>query len=246
MVLYTYKNQCLERGLSKRTTRQHLGILKHYFASLNREDNPALLVKHAKKETTLPNHLLLENELKELYRNAQTKTLIGKRNKVILGMTIFQGLKNEELSLIELDHIHLDNATIYVSSTSITNVRTLSLSPLQIHHLMEYLYEIRPRLLNEANKTTNRLFFSMGKGNSLTNAINLMTKELKKEYPIFKTITQLRESRMAIWVKEYGIRKAQYLSGIKYTSSMLRYKTTDIEQLKKKLAIAHPMERLKL
>lgn len=111
---------------------------------------------------------------------------------------------------------------------------------------MEYLYEIRPRLLNEANKTTNRLFFSMGKGNSLTNAINLMTKELKKEYPIFKTITQLRESRMAIWVKEHGIRKAQYLSGIKYTSSMLRYKTTDIEQLKKKLAIAHPMERLKL
>ena len=86
----------------------------------------------------------------------------------------------------------------------------------------------------------------MGKGNNLSNAIHLMTKELKREYPIFKTITQLRESRMAIWVKEYGIRKAQYLSGIKYTSSMLRYKTTDVEQLKKKLAIVHPMERLKL
>jgi len=73
-----------------------------------------------------------------------------------------------------------------------------------------------------------------------------MTKELKREYPIFKTITQLRESRMSLWVKEYGIRKAQYLSGIKYTSSMLRYKTADVEQLKKKLAIVHPMERLKL
>lgn len=161
-------------------------------------------------------------------------------------MTLFQGLKNEELSTIETHHIDLDDASIYIPSTNITNARTLSLHPQQIHHLMQYLYEIRPRLLIEANKSTDRLFFSMGKGNNLTNAIHLMVKELKRDHPILKTITQLRESRMVIWVKEYGIRKAQYLSGIKYTSSMLRYKTADVEQLKKKLAIAHPMERLKL
>jgi hypothetical protein len=48
------------------------------------------------------------------------------------------------------------------------------------------------------------------------------------------------------WVKEQGIRKAQYLAGVKYTSSMLRYKTRDIEQLKRKLAVVHPLERLKV
>jgi hypothetical protein len=47
-----------------------------------------------------------------------------------------------------------------------------------------------------------------------------------------------------VWVKEHGVRKAQYLSGIKYVSSMLRYKTTDIEKLKTKLAIVHPLERM--
>ena len=86
----------------------------------------------------------------------------------------------------------------------------------------------------------------MGTGNCITNALYRMMKDLKLEFPSLKTVTQIKESRMSIWVQQYGIRKAQYLSGIKYTSSMLRYKTTDIEKLKQKLAIVHPMERLKL
>lgn len=110
--------------------------------------------------------------------------------------------------------------------------------------LISYLYEFRPKLLTEAKKETNKLFFSMGTSNSIDNALQINVNHLKRKFPSFKSLTQLRESRMSIWVKKYGIRKAQYLSGIRYASSMLRYKTTDIEKLKLKLKIVHPMERL--
>ncbi len=113
-------------------------------------------------------------------------------------------------------------------------------------HLMAYMYEYRPRLLIETKKETNHLFFSMGNGFQVNNALQRKIKELKILFPSFESLTQLKESRMSIWVQEHGIRKAQYLSGIKYASSMLRYKTSDIEKLKTKLAIVHPMERLKL
>ena len=244
--LYSYKNYCLERGLSIHSTRQLLSVIKHYFKSIGREENPALLIKHKKRERTLPSQLLSKEQLQDLYRLIEAKTLIQRRDKGILGLVIFQGLKREELDVLEVHHLNLDEASIYVSASARTNARTLELHPLQMTHLMAYIYEYRPRLLTEASKETNRLFFSMGKGNSLTNALQIKTNELKTFYPSFKTLTQIKESRMAVWVKQYGVRKAQYLSGIKYTSSMLRYKTTDIEKLKTKLAIVHPMERLKL
>ena len=244
--LYAYKRECLEQGLQIGTVRERLTVVKHYFQSINREDNPALLVKHKKRTTTLPPQLLSEEELKELYRNIEAKTFIQRRDKVMLGLVIFQGLKREELDMLEVHHLNFDEADIYVPSSTKTNARNIPLNPIQLPHLMAYIYEYRPKLLREANRETERLFVSMGKGNSMTNALQFKVQSLKRTYPSFKTLTQVRESRMAIWIKEHGIRKAQYFSGIKYVSSMLRYKTADIEKLKQKLSVVHPMERLKL
>lgn len=49
----------------------------------------------------------------------------------------------------------------------ITNSRSIDLHPMQIKNLMDYLYEFRPKLLTEAKKETNKLFFSMGTSNSI-------------------------------------------------------------------------------
>mgnify|MGYP001048733674 CR=1 FL=1 len=86
----------------------------------------------------------------------------------------------------------------------------------------------------------------MGTAKFVNNAIQRKLNELKKIYPSFESLTQLKESRIRVWVQKHGIRKAQYLSGVKYTSSMLRYKTSDIDKLQPKLMIVHPMERLKI
>jgi len=241
--LYTYKRHLLDRNLKPHTIRELMSVLKHYYLSIERQENPALLVVHKKRATTLPQYLLSKDELLEIYRLVESGTIIQKRDKVIMGMLVFQGLKREEIDDMELSDLNLDDATIYVKSHSRTNARTLEIQSIQMVHLMSYIYEVRPKLLLETQKQTNKLFFSMGKGNTINNAFQLRLKKMKIAYTVFKSPTQIRESLMAIWIKQYGVRKAQYLSGIKYTSSMLRYKTTDIEKLKHKLSIIHPLER---
>ena len=149
-----------------------------------------------------------------------------------------------EIEQLELNHVDVSKATIYVPSTTQTNARTLEFHPMQMKQLLEYLYEVRNILLRERNKQTNYLFFSLGKGTKLDNVLQNSMNELKKKNRYFKSLSQLRESRISLWLKEHGVRKAQYLSGMKNASSMMRYVTHDIEKLRQKLAIIHPMERL--
>jgi integrase/recombinase XerD len=240
--LYDYKRYQKERGLSENTIRHHMIAIKHFHRSLNRDDNPAMQVKYQRQQTAKPSNLLSEAELKEFYCFIKAGNIIQRRDKVMMGMVIFQGLKKEELNNLDLSHINLDETTVYIGSTRISNSRTLELHPMQMPHVLEYLYEYRPKLLQEANKKTEKLFFSMGQGLTINSALQRKLRSLKREYPLFKSIKQIKESRMTLWVKQYGIRQAQYLSGIRYASSMLRYKQEDFERLGRKLQIGHPME----
>ena len=242
--LYDYKRSLINQKLKHQTVRQLITCIKHYFQIIAREENPALLVKHKSKEVRLPSNLFTEEALDNIYRETTIQTLIQRRDKVMLGLVIYQALKREEINRLTVHHIDIDKGCVYVPATAKTNSRTIDLSPKQMGHLMSYIYEYRPKLKELANKETEKLFFTMGKGRCFNNALSIKTQELKREFSTFKSLTQIKESRMSIWVKEHGIRKAQYLSGIKYASSMMRYKQSDVEALRKKLAIIHPMERL--
>lgn len=242
--LYQYKNDLTEQSLSTNTIRQLFAVIKLYYQSIKRTDNPALLIKHTKRQETLPSNLLSEAELINLYQNLEVTNFIQRRDKAIFGFVVFQGLKREELEKLETHFLDFNETMVYVPTSARTNARSLELHPLQVKHLMDYVFEYRPLLLKEAHKETNKLFFSMGTGNTLGSALQRKLSELKHNYKYFKSITQIKESRMSLWVKQHGVRKAQYLSGIRYASSMLRYKTTDMEKLKRKLSIVHPMEKL--
>lgn len=242
--LYRYKRYQVDRGLDHKTVRTLLTSVKHYFVSIEREDNPALLVKHRKTEKTLPTRLYTSDMLDELYLSLVSRTMIQHRDKAMLGLVIYQGLKREEINNLEVVDINTERGQVYVKERPNTHARTLALNVKQMGQLLSYLYEYRPKLLEEAEKQTDRLFFSMGKGNRIDNVMHRMSKQIKQQYPSFRNLSQLKESRMRIWVKEYGIRKAQYLSGIRYASSMLRYQERDVASMKRKLAIIHPMERL--
>lgn len=50
---------------------------------------------------------------------------------------------------------------------------------------------------------------------------------------------------MSLWLKQCGVQKAQYVSGIRYASSTLRYWTIDVAKLEQKFTIVHPMESSK-
>ena len=242
--LYDYQGYNRSKGDSISYIRTKNKAIELYFNSIGSKTNPALLLKCEKRETKLPKHILNEDEMVSIYLGYLATNINKKRNKIALGLTIFQALKRLELDTLEVEHIDFTSGYIHVPATLRTNARKLPLKQYQIQDLREYVYEIRPQLLKECKKETNKLFFSQGSGEKLNNVLSIVFRELKSNFSYFDSLMQLQQSRISIWVKEHGLRETQYMCGFRYVSSVERYVTKDMDALKNKLRLIHPLEQL--
>lgn len=57
-----------------------------------------------------------------------------------------------------------------------------------------------------------------------------------------KRFSQFRQSRIVIWIKQYGLRKAQYYAGFKGVQSAERYRQQDSEDLRQYVLQYHPLQ----
>jgi len=62
-----------------------------------------------------------------------------------------------------------------------------------------------------------------------------LAEKLKKDVYRFEGLYQLRASVIYNWVKKYDLRKAQYLSGHRYISSIEKFIIKDIRVLTKEI-----------
>lgn len=228
-------------GDSDRNIAGYKTAIQHFNQCIKMKSNPMLFVKLSKTHKTTPTNLLDEEFLETIYRDAVANTLVQKRDRCMLGLIVFLGLQRNELEALELDDIDISEMKITISATPNSNGRTLKLHGKQIAHLMDYYYTLRAKLLIESRKNTTKLFFSNGTGTGMNGAINRMLPRLKKEFNYIKDFQHLKQSRVAIWVKEHGLRDAQYLGGYKYVTSVQRYDFKSIDDLKTELEQLHPM-----
>ncbi|OEK09122.1 hypothetical protein A8C32_13505 [Flavivirga aquatica] len=68
-----------------------------------------------------------------------------------------------------------------------------------------------------------------------------LAKELKEINNSFTDVKQIRTSVIIHWLKQNGLRKAQYLTGHKYISSTERYQQDDLESLHETINNFHPL-----
>jgi len=233
------------KGDVNRTIKTYKTAITHFNQAIGMSSNPALLVHLAKSERKTPTQLLDEEFLDAIYRDTNANTLVQKRDRCILGMMLFLALERKNLAMLQIEDLQLDDARLYVPATKTTNERYISLSPKQILHLSQYLYDVRPRLEQQYKISTNRLFFSCGESTGLDGALARLIKRLKRKFHYVKDFKQFKQSRMAIWVKELRLRQAQYLGGYRYVTSVQRYDFKSVDDLKMKLEYNHPMERFK-
>lgn len=231
------------KGDSAKNIMIYKTAITHFNQAIGMESNPALLVHLAKRERKTPTHLLDEEFLETIYRETSANTLVQKRDRCILGMMVFLGLQCNELAILNLEDLKLEDARLYVGQTLTTNERYINLNPKQMMHLSQYIYDIRPKMIQEFKNETNRLFFSCGDATGLDGALARLMKRLKREFHYVKDFKQLKQSRISIWVKELGLRQAQYLGGYRYVTSVQRYDFKSIDDLKMKLEYNHPMEK---
>jgi len=235
---------------TKKTVKHQIGIVKNYFKYLLSEnyrvDNPIgnINIKGVKR---IINYNLLEaDELEDLYYSFETDKYqeeyhkyTSKRNKVIVGLMVYQGLNTTELIHLELEDLQLYKGKIYIKSGARSNSRTLELKSWQVIELLEYVKEIREEIKVRKNVESERLFIPNNA--RLGNTIYFILKKLKKINNKVTNANQLRASVITNWLKQYNLRQVQVLAGHRYISSTERYLEDDLESLHEIVNNFHPI-----
>jgi len=245
-----YVKYLQQKGWKPESVNNQIRAVKYYYDyQIDQNEiveNPAEEVKVKREITKVLMNLLTRDELEDLYYSYETEnrndyyfTAVAKRNKVITGLIVYQGLNNNTLYKLKEDHLELYKGKIYVPSTAKSNNRTLELKPWQVIELLEYINEYRPKLqkhksiYNEALFPTNSSHFGP--------IIHTLIKNLRYTNQKVKNVNQLRASVITIWLENNNIREVQEMAGHRYIGSTEKYVQDNLENLQEAISIYHPM-----
>lgn len=248
---------CRQEGDTSRMIAQRLNSVRHYYDYLKRKgkENPAsgLYVKSEKRR--LVRELLTKEELEYIYENYPDNDERGKRNRIILGLLVFQALTTEELHKLRERHLHLRAGKISVPQGQNRNGRILKLEAHQVLDLQEYVLVIRPKIIREASESkrygrkpkriatnSDQLFVSMNGSENIKSSLKHLMSALRKIHRGVKHGQQIRMSVITHWLKEKDLREVQYMTGFRDIESLEYYRRYNTEDLEAELKKYHPLQ----
>jgi site-specific recombinase XerD len=246
-----------KHGASQKTIANYLNHIRKFYQFLISEElvkeNPVAHIKVQGIKRKVYHDILNVEELQKLYNEypvtievnkamppQQKNILSRKRNKVILSLLIYQGLRVEEVAALCLQDLQLREGKITIHSQRRTAARTMKLESHQVYELMDYIHEIRKPFL-EVHGVNEKLFLQWKKGENFYGITQMMLAHLRKINSRLKNFDQIRASVITQWLKQYDLRKVQYLAGHKYVSSTEQYKANVIDELQDDITKFHPL-----
>ena len=146
--LLSYVQYEKEKGLKVQTIKLRLNSIKKYYEYLKHigllDKNPIKKIKLKGELKTITQNVLSYTELEQLYNEyTQLQQPITKnkltpysnqRYKVILGLLIWQGATSGEIDKMTLEHVNLEQGTIYIPKSKRGAGRELKLFNNQIYN----------------------------------------------------------------------------------------------------------------
>ena len=252
--LMDYIGYLQKSGQSKVSINQHLQTAEQYHQSLDIGfPAPELRLRGIIKKVP---QVLDKEELEQIYQSFSPLKDSGyyyHTDKIVLGLITYQALELRDIFLLEKGHLKLGEGKINVPARHNRESRTLTLQAQQIMPLYQYLNETRPYFEQhysfnlKPEQVSNKLFIPQCDNlerlaSQLKSLVRKVRLQAGKQDIKVKNLQQLRQTRLAIWVKEHGLRKAQYMAGFKSISGIERYKTQHLEDLKQQLENYHPLK----
>lgn len=248
-----------ERNVARKTQVTYIKHLNHYYNFLRSEegvkDNPASHIRIKGVKRKVLHHILTPEELDSIYKNYPVtieqkqgvnmppqgrNEMARRRNKVILGLLIYQGLNSGEIASLKLSDVKLREGKIYIASKKRSNRRTLQLQSYQLYDMIDYINTTRKKQMEKAGLETDQLFFNEREAKKFFFMLQSLLNFIRKQNPKVKNLEQIRASVITHWVKIYDLRKAQYLAGHKYVRTTETYKQNNLDDLKADIKNYHP------
>lgn len=256
--LLVYIKHCQQKEMQQITIERYFNAIKLFYAFKVTtgaiKNNPATNIKIQGIKRKKLYHTFTAIELNQIYNNYNPETiphnqgrnpkihiLIEKRNKVMLGLFVYQGIQSAELNKLEVNHIKLREGQIQIPGTKRSNERTLQLEAHQVLDIYDYVLQIRKEILAKSGQETNQLFVSPKGGNDQSNYISALMRELKRQNKQIKNAQQLRTSVLVKWLKQYNLREVQYKAGHRFISSTEHFLVNETEGLQEEVNQYHPL-----
>jgi integrase/recombinase XerD len=243
--LLAFIGHCKETGKSKKHINSILRAVRNYYEHLKRSNgdliNPAANLNLKGIKEKLPHNLLSFGLLEEICNAYPVIDARTKRNKVMLGLYIYQGITTDELRKLQTGDINLQQGKVRIPGSKRSNSRRLDLKAFQILDMHEYMKQIRPELITAP---TDQLFISMEGNRNIKNSVHHLFRALKRINPAIIDARQVRSSVIVYWLNNYNLRQVQYMAGHKYVSSTERYQLNNLEGLKSEIDKFHPLGRI--
>ena len=226
-----------------------IASIKKYYEYLieigKRKDNPAkaIRIRDGAANPIQLQDLFTEKELQLLLiPRIERYPFLTKRNKIIMSLLVNQGLRIGEIENIKLNDIDLEQATIQIHKTGITNDRNLPLKAEQILLLYQYINQDRNTLKTFRNNENALLLGKLGtpiRKEDVDYLITTYQKQFKKKL----TATTIRQSVIAnLLTKNNDLRVVQHFAGHKSPDTTEKYRQTGLNALKTAIEKLHPIK----
>ncbi len=239
-----------ERNYTESSTNNDIRAVKIYYDYLIEigiiAENPAENTHIKGKHEQVIIDILSEEELEDLYYSYESEhqdiyfKASRLRDKIVLGLLVFQGIKPIEIYHLQDEYLDLRKGQIDIPSTRRSNKRTLNLKPLQIIEFLTYTQTTK-QYLSKRIKTHNDEQLIYGSIDQIRTIGSRIIKNLKKYNNKVKNLNQIRSSIIINWLSQNNLRKTQYLAGHRYISSTERYQQDDLENLHEIVNNYHPI-----
>lgn len=216
-----------------------LAAIKKYYNYLviseQRNNHPCrgLTIKIRGNHNVQIQDLFTSVELELLLLRENRYYVLESRNRILIGLLIYQGLASDEIERLTVNDINLDNNSIYIKASNKLNRRILKLHPQQAEDLQRYINEIRPLLINPKNKS----LLLNKTGNSITvDGIHAVIESMKSLFPDRKLNPRtIRMSVIRNWLneKKISLEQTQELAGHKWPGTTEKYFSINSENERK-------------
>jgi site-specific recombinase XerD len=243
--ILSFMKHCQKQGTSQRTVQHYLNAVKHFYGHLIVENkievNPVTGIKIQGVKRKSLYHIFQPEELHAVYNSYQDESLKGKRNKVMLSLLVYQGIKTEELIKLEVQDVKMREGKIEIHGGVKSVRRLLQLESHQVLEFYDYVNNTRKEILANSGQNTDKLFVSIEGGDSLDSCMYRLMFWVRRKNKLVVNAKQLRASVIVKWLKMYNLRKVQYLAGHRYISSTETYQQSEMEGLTEEVNRFHPL-----